>query len=69
MSGTLDATAALAELRAHEAWAVIRLKDSPTVTLVGGARSEVERLVDVPLTEGVPEAGRRFDRLLAVPFR
>jgi phenazine biosynthesis protein phzE len=69
MSGTLDATAALAELQAHEAWAVIRLKDSPTVTLVGGARSEVERLVDVPLTEGVPEAGRRFDRLLAVPFR
>src|SRR5919112_6560419 len=69
MSHTLDATAALEALRAHEAWAVIRLRDSQTVTLVGGRRSEVERLADVPLVDGVPEDGRRFDRLLAIPFR
>jgi 2-amino-4-deoxychorismate synthase len=66
---TPDARAALDELLGHEAWAVIRLRDSATVTLVGGRRSEVGSLLDVPLEEGSPEAGRRFDRLLAVPFR
>jgi phenazine biosynthesis protein phzE len=69
MSPARDAAAALEAVRAQEAWAVIRLRDSATVTLVGGTRSEVERLTDVPLTEGVPEPGRRFDRLLAIPFR
>ena len=63
------ARAALAELRGHEAWAVIRLRDSATVTLVGGARSEVERLLDVPLQQGPPATGRRFDSLVAIPFR
>lgn len=63
------AAAALEALRGHEAWAVIRLRESATVTLVGGSRSEVERLADVPLTEGPPAEGRRFDRLLAIPFR
>ena len=60
---------ALDALLGHEAWAVIRLRDAATVTLVGGSRSEVEHLVDVPLEEGAPEPGRRFDRLLAIPFR
>ena len=67
--GPVAAAAALAALLGHEAWAVVRLRDSATVTLVGGTRSEVERLTDVPLTEGVPTAGRRFDRLVAIPFR
>src|SRR6478735_9976255 len=69
MSTHLDAHAALEAMRGHEAWAAIRLRDASTVTLVGGRRSEVERLVDVPLEDGVPEDGRRFDRLVAVPFR
>ena len=56
-------------MQEHEAWAVIRLRDSATVTLVGGSRSEVEKLGDVPLEEGPPADGRRFDRLVAVPFR
>jgi phenazine biosynthesis protein phzE len=60
---------ALADLLQHEAWAVVRIKDSATVTLVGGARSEVTSLMDVPLEQGPPPPGRRFDRLLAVPFR
>ena len=68
-SRPLDATAALDAILGHEAWAVIRLRDSGTVTLVGGRRSVVERLVDVPLEEGVPADGRRFDRLVAIPFR
>jgi phenazine biosynthesis protein phzE len=59
----------LSALREHEAWAVVRLRDSTTVTLVGGTRSEVERLTDVPLEDGVPDPGRRFDRLVAIPFR
>ena len=68
----MDITAAARALDAlveHEAWAVIRLRDSSTVTLVGGGRDEVARLADVPLEQGPPEDGRRFDRLLAVPFR
>ena len=65
----LDATAALDAMLRHEAWAAIRLRDSGTVTLVGGRRSVVERLVDVPLEDGVPADDRRFDRLVAIPFR
>ena len=64
-----SAAAALEALVGHEAWAAIRIRDSATVTLVGGSRSEVESLLDVPLEQGVPQVGRRFDRLLAVPFR
>jgi len=64
-----DASAALAAMQQHEAWAAIRLRESATVTLVGGSRSEVDRLVDVPLDSGAAEPGRRFDRLLAIPFR
>src|ERR1700742_2889355 len=69
MTETPAAAAALEELMGHEAWAVIRLRDSPTVTLVGGSLSHLEKLGDIPLEEGVPEDGRRFDRLVAVPFR
>ncbi len=53
----------------HQAWAVIRLRESTTVTLVGGSLARLERLADIPLEEGVPAQGRRFDRLVAVPFR
>ena len=53
----------------HEAWAAIRLRDAAAITLVGGSRGEVASLMDVPLDEGPPREGRRFDRLLAVPFR
>jgi phenazine biosynthesis protein phzE len=72
MTGTApspDPAAALDALLEHEAWAAIRLRDSSTVTLVGGTRTEVDRLADVPLETGPPERGRRFDRLLAIPFR
>jgi phenazine biosynthesis protein phzE len=65
----LDAKAAIDAMLGHESWAAIRIRDSATVTLVGGSRSEVERIADVPLSDGEPEPGRRFDRLLAIPFR
>ena len=65
----LEPRAALEQLLACEAWAVIRTKDAATVTLVGGRRSEAGSLTDVPLERGAPPPGRRYDRLLAVPFR
>jgi 2-amino-4-deoxychorismate synthase len=68
-SRPLDAAAALEAIRGHQAWAAIRLRDSGTVTLVGGGRGEVGRLLDVPLEDGPPADGRRFDRLVAIPFR
>jgi 2-amino-4-deoxychorismate synthase len=64
-----SAAAALAQVTGQEAWAVIRLRDSETVTVVGGPLERVERLADIPLQEGVPAPGRRFDTLVAVPFR
>ncbi|MGD9960019.1 anthranilate synthase family protein [Nocardioides sp.] len=68
-SGPTSARTAIEAIQGHEAWAVIRLQDSDTVTFVGGRRSEVASLLDVPLADGVPEPGRRFDRLVAIPFR
>jgi phenazine biosynthesis protein phzE len=65
----LSAAVALEQVTGQQAWAVVRLRDSDTVTLVGGALVEAERLTDIPLLEGVPEPGRRFDTLVAVPFR
>jgi phenazine biosynthesis protein phzE len=66
---TSEPRAVLDAMRGYEAWALVRLRDSATVTVVGGARSEVDRLLDVPLEDGPPAAGRRFDRLVAIPFR
>jgi phenazine biosynthesis protein phzE len=65
----LSADAALAQVTGQQAWAVIRLRDSDTVTLVGGPLVPTERLADIPVGDGVPEPGRRFDTLVAVPFR
>ncbi len=68
-----DARAAIEALQGHEAWAIIRRStragDRDTVGLVGGRRSVVESLLDVPLTDGVPAVGHIADRLLAIPFR
>src|SRR5690349_18793374 len=67
--GAVAVRAALDRLVGQPAWAAIRRRDSATVTLVGGCISTVQRLADVPLEQGAPKAGRRFDRLLAIPFR
>src|SRR6476469_9746776 len=68
-----SARAAIKALQGHEAWAIIRRStragDRDTVGLVGGRRSVVESLLDVPLEQGVPDEGHIADRLLAVPFR
>ena len=68
-----DARAAIEAIQGHEAWAIIRRStragDKDTVGLVGGRRSAVESLLDVPLEEGPPADGHIADRLLAIPFR
>jgi phenazine biosynthesis protein phzE len=69
MSVPTNARAAFDDLIGRDAWAAIRLRDSATVTLVGGTRSEVDSILDVPLEQGPPAPGRRFDRLVAIPFR
>ena len=66
---TPDATSALRQVTGREAWGVIRLRDSGTVTLVGGPLVAAQTLRDIPLAEGAPAPGRRFDTLVAVPFR
>jgi len=72
MTPTSSARDAIAALREHEAWAIIRRStragDRDSVGLVGGRRSVVESLLDVPLESGTPEDGHIADRLLAVPF-
>ncbi|WP_028659742.1 anthranilate synthase family protein [Nocardioides insulae] len=73
MTAQPDARSAIESLLEHEAWALIRRStragDRDTVGLIGGTRSEVESLLDIPLEQGVPEPGRGCDRLVAVPYR
>jgi 2-amino-4-deoxychorismate synthase len=57
----------LAEVTSRPAFALIRFHDAPTVQLLGGDRIDHGSLSDVPVCMGPPE-GRRFDRLLCVPY-
>nr|MCW2727804.1 phenazine-specific anthranilate synthase component [Aeromicrobium sp.] len=55
----------LDELLAQPAFALIRVRESDTVTLVGGPRTDLDALADIPLREG---AGRAWDQLVLVPY-
>jgi phenazine biosynthesis protein phzE len=72
MSEPNAAREAIEALLGHEAWAIIRRStragDRDTVGLVGGTRSVVESVLDVPLETGIPEPEHIADRLLAIPF-
>ena len=72
-AGVSEARAAIDAIQGHEAWALIRRStrtgDRDTIGALGGRRWVAESLLDVPLETGVPEEGRRCDRLVAVPFR
>jgi 2-amino-4-deoxychorismate synthase len=57
------------DLLGFPAYALVRRRGAAEVYLLGGTREDHERLADVPLEEGRPAPGRRFDRLLCVPFR
>ncbi len=56
----------LDDLLAHPAWALVRTRDSDTVTLVGGPRTDLESLADVPVGTG---PGDGWEQLVLVPFR
>ncbi|GAB2979452.1 anthranilate synthase family protein [Nocardioides montaniterrae] len=70
---TLTARDAIAAIQGHEAWAIIRRStragERDTVGVIGGSRSVVDSIMDIPLSEGVPGDGHVADRLVAVPFR
>ncbi|MBU2693758.1 anthranilate synthase family protein [Pimelobacter sp. 30-1] len=72
-STPLTAREAITAVQGHEAWAIIRRStragDRDTVGVLGGSRSIVESIMDIPLETGVPEPGHICDRLVAVPFR
>jgi 2-amino-4-deoxychorismate synthase len=58
----------LDEVLTYPAWALIRLRDSDALTVVGGTRTDLEWFSDIPTETGPPESGRRFDRLVLVPY-
>ncbi|UPK74856.1 anthranilate synthase family protein [Nocardioidaceae bacterium SCSIO 66511] len=58
----------LDDLLDHPAYAIIRQRETDVVTLVAGPREDVESLADIPVEDGVPESGPRYDRLVVVPF-
>lgn len=55
----------LEDLLAEPAFALIRGREADTVTLVGGPRTDVEKLAEVPLAHG---PGPAWDHLVLVPF-
>jgi 2-amino-4-deoxychorismate synthase len=58
----------LDDVVSHPAFALIRLHGADTVTLLGGTRVDHDDLGGVPLEQGPPPTGRRYDRLLCVPY-
>ncbi|MET0821115.1 MAG: chorismate-binding protein, partial [Aeromicrobium sp.] len=55
----------LEDLLAQPAFALIRVRESDTVTMVGGPRTDLDVLADVPLKTG---PGRAWDHLVLVPY-
>jgi len=53
---------------AAPAWAVIRSRDADTVTLLGGARTDLTDLGQIAMAAGPPPLGRRVDSLVLVPY-
>jgi len=56
---------ALDDLLTQPAFALIRVRESDTVTLVGGPRTDLDLLADIPLKAG---AERAWDHLVLVPY-
>lgn len=55
-------------IAAYPAYALIRMRDSDDVTVIGGQRADLEQIADLPLTPGVPAGGPQWDHLLLVPY-
>ena len=58
----------LDEILDHPAYAIIRIRETDTVTVVAGSRQDVESLADIPVDDGVPLADSPYDRLVVVPY-
>src|SRR3954452_13325114 len=58
----------LDDVCSYPAYALIRFQGSDQVTLLGGSRVDHEWLADIALDDGPPPPGRRFDRLVCVPY-
>ena len=55
----------LDDLLAQPAFALIRVRDSDTVTLIGGPRTDLDKLSDIPL---VPGSDRAWNHVVLVPY-
>lgn len=55
----------LDDVLSQPAFALIRGREADRVTLLGGPRTDIERLADIPLADG---PGPAWDRLVVVPF-
>ncbi len=55
----------LDDLLAQPAFALIRVRDSDTVTLIGGPRTDLDTLSEIPL---VPGSERAWDHVVLVPY-
>ncbi|MGH1564050.1 anthranilate synthase family protein [Mumia sp. DW29H23] len=64
-----DAAAALEHLLTLPSYAIIRVRDSDRVVLLGGTRTDVDSLLEVPLAEPQAGAPATFDSLVLVPYR
>jgi phenazine biosynthesis protein phzE len=60
---------ALDDALAAPVYALIRLRGAAGVTVLSGVRHDLDLIADVPLEQGPPPPGRRFDRLLCIPYR
>ena len=58
----------LDEILEQPAYAIIRMRETDTVTVVAGPRNDVESLADIPVESGKPTDGASYDRLVVVPY-
>jgi len=58
----------LDELLDHPAYAIIRMRETDTVTVVAGPREDLDSLADIPIEDGSPVDGSPYDRLVVVPY-
>jgi phenazine biosynthesis protein phzE len=58
----------LDDVVSYPACALVRFQGSDSVTVLGGHRVDHEWLSDLPLDQGPPDTGRRFDRLVCIPY-
>ncbi|MGH3360479.1 MAG: chorismate-binding protein, partial [Nocardioidaceae bacterium] len=58
----------LDELVGQPAYAIIRIRETDTVTVVSGPRADVESLADIPVDDRDAPATGRYDRLVVIPY-